>query len=419
MNDPPFTQSGMINLETDARGRLLYLEAIPEQELEPAKETHAPDWNALFAAADLDPSKFQPAEPLRTWLATSDTRAAWTGKWPESDRPLRVEAASLRGKPVAFGLISPWTPANREAGGNSTTREWILIALLLVIFIAATLLAIRNYRQNNGDRRGAWKLAVFIFSVEMVTWLFRGHFVASDGLMMPFIMALCSATFYGLALWAIYMAIEPHVRRHWPQGIIAWSNVLTGRWRDPVVGRDVLWGAGLGVIQVLIARGCDLWRHALGGGYNFGDTVYLDGFRITAGRMLMAIPDAIRTALVFLLLILLLRVVLRNPWLAAAALVGMFLALGTPGSAHPAIAATETVLTYGLIAVMITRLGVLAFAAAVFVNDVLVNLPITINPSAPYFDEMIFVIAVVLALCLWAFRTSIAGSKLWTADLFG
>ena len=76
-------------------------------------------------------------------------------------------------------------------------------------------------------------------------------------------------------------------------------------------------------------------------------------------------------------------------------------------------------LTYGLIALMITRLGILAFAAAVFVNDVFVNLPITMNPSAPYFDEMILVIAVVLVLCVWAFRTSIAGSKLWTADLFG
>ena len=118
MNDPPFTQSGMINLETDSSGRLLYLEAIPEQQLEPVKDVHPPDWNPLFAAAGLDPSIFQPAEPLRTWLATSDTRAAWTGKWPESDRPLRVEAAALRGKPVAFALISPWTPANREASGG-------------------------------------------------------------------------------------------------------------------------------------------------------------------------------------------------------------------------------------------------------------------------------------------------------------
>ena len=68
----------MVRLQLDARGRLVYFERIPAQLQPPAKETTATDWSALFAAAGLDQSKFQPAEPLWTTLAASDTRMAWT-----------------------------------------------------------------------------------------------------------------------------------------------------------------------------------------------------------------------------------------------------------------------------------------------------------------------------------------------------
>jgi hypothetical protein len=65
------------------------------------------DWSPLFRLAGLDQSQLQPSEPQWTWLAASDTRAAWTGVWPESGRPLRVEAAALAGRPVAFQAIGP------------------------------------------------------------------------------------------------------------------------------------------------------------------------------------------------------------------------------------------------------------------------------------------------------------------------
>ena len=44
-------------------------------------------------------------------------------------------------------------------------------------------------------------------------------------------------------VWIFYMALEPYVRRIWPEMVISWSRLLAGRWFDPLVGRDVLAGA--------------------------------------------------------------------------------------------------------------------------------------------------------------------------------
>src|SRR5687768_18051298 len=40
--------------------------------------------------------------------------------------------------------------------------------------------------------------------------------------------------------WIAYLAGEPFVRRRWPWQVISWNRLLAGRWRDPLVGRDVL-----------------------------------------------------------------------------------------------------------------------------------------------------------------------------------
>src|SRR5262249_14962353 len=91
-DDPPPIESGMIQLNLDHEARVPYLGAIPSK-IEPAPAAAVPlNWTPIFQLAGLDASMLEPAEPQWTWLATSDTRAAWTGTWPGSSRPLRVEA---------------------------------------------------------------------------------------------------------------------------------------------------------------------------------------------------------------------------------------------------------------------------------------------------------------------------------------
>ena len=57
-------------------------------------------------------------------------------------------------------------------------------------------------------------------------------------------------------LWLLYLALEPYVRRFWPATLVSWSRLMARQWRDPLVGRDILFGVALGVLDP---------RHRLGG----------------------------------------------------------------------------------------------------------------------------------------------------------
>ena len=122
-DDPPTVLSGMINVELDPQGRLTYFQAIPPQKESASGQSAAFDWNVLFAAAGLDAAQFQKAEPIWNSLASSDTRMAWTGTWPGTTRPLRVEAASWHGKPVFFSLIGDWTKPDRMKSWQSPGKK--------------------------------------------------------------------------------------------------------------------------------------------------------------------------------------------------------------------------------------------------------------------------------------------------------
>ncbi|MHC4911329.1 MAG: hypothetical protein ACYTF9_16630, partial [Planctomycetota bacterium] len=61
--------------------------------------------------------------------------------------------------------------------------------------------------------------------------------------------------------WVFYMAVEPYVRRLWPRMLVGVVRLLSGRWRDPAVGREVLIGlvTGCGLVAALATIG---WVHA-------------------------------------------------------------------------------------------------------------------------------------------------------------
>jgi serine/threonine protein kinase len=136
IDDPPLISSGMVTLKIDPQGRLLSFEAMPPQKEDgPTQPTPAIDWTALFSAAGLDPSQLTPAQPQWNSLAAADVRMAWTGKWPGSNRPLRVEAATWRGKPDFFLLVGPWTKPTRMTADDSTGAEKVTHVVFLTIFM--------------------------------------------------------------------------------------------------------------------------------------------------------------------------------------------------------------------------------------------------------------------------------------------
>jgi hypothetical protein len=273
----------MIQLTMDSHGFLTSFEAIPQQVAQSSVARTPPDWGSMFTLAGVDPLTLQVTEPQWRWLASPDTRAAWTGTWPGRNRPLQVEAAALEGKPVALQLIGPWVQPSRTASTDTDGDAAILLiyfALLLVVVIGGSILAAKNLREGRGDRRGALSLAAAVTGLLWVLWLCQVHVSPAPGMIGSFLVAIVTTVFYGVLFWAIYLALEPFVRRHWPQTLMSWTTLLGGRLRDPIVGRDVLAGVAVGALIALLIQGVAAYGHEAG----WADTSALEGVRASHGR---------------------------------------------------------------------------------------------------------------------------------------
>jgi serine/threonine-protein kinase len=229
-----------------------------------------------------------------------------------------------------------------------------------------------------------------------------------------FLLAVCTSVFYGVLLWALYIAVEPFVRRYWPQVLVSLTNVLTGRARDPVVGRDVLIGAALGVAWVLMIRSVDLLSAGSGEGFvDFtGDMDLLAGLRSTAGAVLRGVPYAIRNVLFYFFLLFLLRVFLRREWAAAlafAASFGLLSALSNDDDRW--LSAGLTLLYFGSGAFVVLRWGLLAFAVAAFMTELLMDVPATLDSSAWFFGNMLLLMAIAAGLAAWALYASVTRAR--------
>jgi serine/threonine protein kinase len=423
-NDPKPSLSGMIDVQLDPQGWLTYFEALPPEKEDPTGQISSPpNWNALFAAAGLDMSKFKPATPVWVSLAASDVRQAWTGEWPGyKHRPLRVEAAAWHGHPVFFSLVGPWTRAVRmpssEPTGTGRLAERILVSIMtLVPILAAVFLARWNFVRGKGDRRGAMLLAILIFSLHMLLWTFQTHFSSAGNFAYLLALAISGALFWGGVVWVLYLALEPYVRRYWPQALISWTRVFARRWRDPLVGRDVLYGAVLGILF------CDIFVLAyhlaarLGAPPAIPDTNYLVSSRIAISAWLEHIPDSISGTLLVFLTLFLCRVLLRKSWLAGIGFVLLFTALKSVSADYPAVSWPIEAILYTILAVGALRFGLVAFVVALYTADVALNIPITLNPSAWYFTGTTLALATIAALAIWGFYTALAGQAPWkTAD---
>jgi serine/threonine protein kinase len=420
-SDPPLILSGMINLELDPQGRLTYFEAIPPQKYGPVSAPQAFDWNLLFAAAGLDPAQFQKAEPEWNSLADSDTRMAWTGTWPGTARPLRVEAAAWHDKPVFFSLIGDWTKTRRmkapEDSTGSRVRGILFTGLFIVGLMGALFLARRNYRQGRCDREGAFRLASVMFVLEMLLWLCRGHFTLSLDVIGALVIAISTGLFVSGVSWILYLALEPWVRRRWPQAIISWSRLLSGQFRDPLVGRDVLFGVMLGVVWILLFSIRNIQEIRMGAAPGLGSSEYLTGGREALGQWLIQIPGSILSTLFFFILLLGLKALLRKDWLAAIVFVAIYaLPIGL-SSSYVAVELPTQILAYAVALLIVYRFGLVPLACAIFTINMLGNVPFTFDTSAWYFTDSVLAILSIVALAGWGFYHSLGGEPVWRPEI--
>jgi hypothetical protein len=412
-DDPPRDASGMVLVVLDTEARLLRFEAVPPQ-TDPTGSASALDWGPLVAATGLQMAALAPAQPAWVPDDFADTRAAWTGAFPDLPTvPIRVEAAAYRGRPIAFRVVWPWTVPRREREIEETRGQRIgnmsILGLFIMILGGSMLIARRNVRLSRVDRPGAVRLALFAFTATLTIWILGGGHVASTDelrLVMENVgISLVSAALVGI----LYLAIEPFIRRRWPNALVSWTRVLAGQIRDPVVGRDVLIGALVGVGWQLLGAMNEVARVGLPSAPASLDLSTLLGARFAAAGVLLDLVASVLLTLAFFFLLFLLRTILRREWLAAAAMVAVLVSIKLVQSTTPLTDAGFQVLLFGSMVFVLIRFGLVALASVSFVSGLLVNYPITWHLSAWYAPSGIFAIAVVAALAIYGFRTTLEG----------
>ena len=355
LENPPASKRGMRHLRLDMKGRLIELAAIPLETEGPTPAVKTMDWRPLFSAAGLDAQAFQPATPVWTPPVASDERAAWTGVFPEQpELPLRLEAAAYRGQLVWFRTLGPWSGEPRRRQGVSALGA----ITISVLFLLSAVLAWFNARTGRVDRRGAVRLIVPIFALALGAWILGAHHVATWEALQQARHAVSQALMTAVLSGITYLAVEPHVRRRWPAVLVAWSRLFAGRWRDPLVGRDVLAGLALGAAAGLISTAAVWW----GSGTMDADSEVITRVLSTRTTLaaLMEVPLAAQAfALLLITLMLVLRTVTRSNLLAVALVMLLSGASGAPfgprgflAGAALGLLATICLIRFGLVALV-------------------------------------------------------------------
>jgi serine/threonine-protein kinase len=214
----------------------------------------------------------------------------------------------------------------------------------------------------------------------------------------------------------LYLALEPWVRRRWPQTMISWSRLLTGQFRDPLVGRDILFGVMLGVVWILVFQLRSIPLMHLGASPGLGQAEYLEGGRQALGAWMMQVVNSILGTLQFFFLLFGMKVVLRKDWLAAIAFVAVFALPRGLTSDHVAIELPTYVLVFAIAVLIVFRFGLIPLAVAIFTINMTANLPFTSDFSAWYIGGWLLALLSVVVLAVWGFYHSVGGELVWKLD---
>ncbi len=363
LENPPHARRGMRYVRLDMKGRLVEFGAIPLETDDRTAPAAPMDWNVLFKLAGLERQAFQPAPPTWTPRTAFDERAAWTGVYPEQpDLPLRLDAAAYRGRLVELRSSGPWSDesVSRPASGLLETVVFFLLTII------GAGLAWFNVHTGRSDRRGAARLGGLLLVLSLLSWALGAHHVAIQEELRQLRLAISQALFSAVAIYLAYLAVEPHVRRRWPTVLLAWSRVLAGRWRDPLVGRETLIGIAFGAAVSLVEFTASLALSRTMDADSDGINSFVSLGR--AAAVLVAGPLAsIALGLLFTVLLLVLRIVLRFDLLVFAVVVVGLSAVGSAGGAS-AFGAVLGGLTGIFATLALTRFGLVALIACLMTS---------------------------------------------------
>jgi hypothetical protein len=343
--------------------------------------------------------------PIDPPLTTPGMTLVWLG--PRGNL-LDSRVVSISSTPAPTEPASTWTTEMARPADRVTL-------VFFAFFVGGALLAVHNIRRGQWDRRGSARLGTAALIL-----CFAGDVLASHHSFDPAaeINSLFASAAYGsvrgLMTWLLYVAIEPFIRGLHPRSMVSWSRLLAGRFSDPAVGRDVL--IGLAVVAVQNAA-LGIWfatrefrdsiipYWAFASGHSPLDTTNYLG--VVVRTPIVSLGSALGFLLVYVVVRRLSgRVPFAAPFFLWLAMFGFFysanLLIGL--ETIDMVVYSAIVATGG--AYLAVRHGLLAFAVASAIGNILTYTVLTLEPSDWFFPPTAIFVSVFIVLTILGVKAS-------------
>ncbi len=423
-SEPPLTKENMANVKLDVRGRLIELVVVPPKNAFQRNDSET-NWRDVFAEAGLEFARFKKAESNATPPVFADKRLAWTGALTDFQNiPIRIEAAEFEGKAVFFKVFAPWdletATATTEQNNFRKYGTIIIILWIIIAIIGSFFIAFRNLKAGRGDLRGGLKLTTVLFAIAIFgQLLIADHIPTIWGELSVIYESMSFAVISALSIGLLYLALEPYIRRSWPEMLISWNRIMAGDIRDPMVGRDILLGGLLGLGHTVgIHIGLFLLQLSLGTFDVVTDAFSLAGINgigsLTSVLLLNTVSQIVQSFVILFLAFLFYR--LTGKKLLGVMLVGLlvfliqflFFAL----TVHWLLTISALINSVCLV-IALKRFGLLGLIAYWFFFIVSYTSPITFDSSLFYFPNSVLLMVVTLGIIIYAAYVSIAGQPIF------
>ena len=268
-----------------------------------------------------------------------------------------------------------------------------------------------------GVQTCALPISLIYFVCQASYGLLVMHHVATLNEVLGFWIIISNAMALALLNWALYVALEPWVRRKWPRTIVSWTRLTSKGISDPLVGRDLLYGIGFAALLNLTGAAATALH-----GHNhepvFPPLNALLGVRAEVAGVFGAVPSAILIALLWFFMLFVLRLVLRKDWIAAAAFVLLLLLVIAASNATttPWVDTPLSALALAIFAFALLRFGLLAAIVNVTAGQILA-LGALLDFSAWYAGMALLPFVMIALVAVYAFRVSLAGRKVFKQEL--
>jgi hypothetical protein len=327
-------------------------------------------------------------------------------------------------------MVRDWgtstAPVDSLRADPSASLDWATFLIFVLLPLGASVyFGARNLKLGRGDRRGATRIAVFVFIMNILESAFTTR-LSEDGLLAAGWDWLSGRAFghsliHAVSMWFAYVALEPYVRRLWPRMLVSWARLVSGRARDPLVGRDLLIGGCAGTALAALETLVEFGSRKLGF-TQVPTSVTRDmlesvtSLPITGLRLAYGGSVCVLNTLETLVIVLVLRLLLRRTWLAvliSALLLAVTTALDSAPTAGWLVAALNALIFVPGVLFVLMRFGLLPGVAAMFVTLVMSSVVASLDFSSWYADRALVSIAALVGILAYGAATALGGKPIF------